>query len=146
MSGILCVYLNNRLYGIKISEIIEIVEELPLTGLFRVPDFIEGVTNLRGKIFAVLNFSKFVNLPSASTKDNKKMFIVVQIKSGKEAILSVSKIKEVLWLHQNDFHELPDTIDEREKKYLENIIKTDKHPIPVIDMKKLLEDEVWKKL
>jgi purine-binding chemotaxis protein CheW len=147
MSGVLCVYLNNRLYGIKISEVIEIVEELPLTELFRVPDFIEGVANLRGRIFTVINFAKFVNLSVKNhSSESKKMFIVLQIKSGKEAILTVSKIKEVKWLAQEDFHDLPDTIDEREKKYLKSVIKTDRQPIPVIDMNKLLEDEVWQKL
>jgi chemotaxis signal transduction protein len=36
MTGVLCVYLNGRLYGIRISEIIEIVEELPLTAKLKI--------------------------------------------------------------------------------------------------------------
>jgi purine-binding chemotaxis protein CheW len=124
-----------------------VVFDVALTELFRVPDYIEGVTNLRGRIFTVVNFSKFVNLPlSAETFNEDRKYIVLQIKSGKEAILSVAKIKEVLWLNPSDFHDLPDTIDEREKKYLENIIKTEKNPIPVIDMNKFLNDECWNQI
>lgn len=146
MTGVLCVFFYRRLYGIKISEVIEIVENLPLTNLFRVPDFIEGVANLRGRIFTVINFPKFVNLPLNYDESNKNMFIVVQLKSGKEAILSVSKISQVLWVKSDSFHELPDTINEIEKKYLECIVKTDSIPIPIIDIKKLLNDDIWKNL
>ncbi|HOK40965.1 MAG TPA: chemotaxis protein CheW [bacterium] len=145
MQGIVCFNLANRIYGIKIEEISEIVDELSITPLFKVPIFLEGVTNLRGKIIAVINFAKLVNLPG-ETKTEKRKLIIVQSKSEKEAAILVDNIKEVKWTNPEDFQEVPDTVDEAEKKYLINLIKTEEMPIPVIDVRKLLEDEMWQNI
>lgn len=149
MQGIVCFLLTNRVYGIKIEEISEILDEIPITSLFKVPVFLEGVTNLRGKILAVIDFAKLVNLPvkkNIQDEEKKRKIIVVQTDTGKEAAIIADYIKEVKWIENISFQELPDTIDEQEKKYLINIIKTDEQPIPVIDIKKVLEDEVWGKI
>ena len=146
MRGILCFYFYKRAYGIDIESIKEIVEELPVTELFRTPTCLPGVTNLRGKILAVINFAELFNLPKNGDYPNKRKFIVISEKGGKEAALIVDDIIEVKWLEELAFQEAPDTIDENENKYLANIIKTEKSPIPVIDVKKLLNDEIWKNI
>jgi len=135
---LVCFYFYKRAYGIDIESIKEIVEELPVTELFRTPTCLPGVTNLRGKILAVINFAELFNLPKNGDYPNKRKFIVISEKGGKEAALIVDDIIEVKWLEELAFQEAPDTID--------NIIKTEKSPIPVIDVKKLLNDEIWKNI
>lgn len=147
MRGILCFHFNKKMYGINIEEIKEIVEELPIAPLFRVPECLSGVTNLRGKILAVINMTLLFNSrPLNYTNTAPRKFIIVGDTDNREAALIVDDIVEVKWLDENSFQETPDTIDESENKYLSNLIKTGGSPIPVVDIKKLLGDELWKNI
>ncbi len=146
MNGILYFYIYKRIYGIKIESVIELVEEQSITELFRTPSSLPGVTNLRGKILAVINIAELFNIRSSIKRAEKRKFIIISEPAGKEAALIVDDILEVKWLDEFSFQEIPDTIDENEKKYLLYLIKTDGSPIPVIDSVKLLNDDIWKNI
>ncbi len=139
-------YIYKRIYGIDICSIKEIVEELAVTKLFRTPEILPGVTNLRGKILAVINIGELFKLQAANNKNTKRKFIIITEPNGKEAALTVDNIIEVKWINENDFQDIPETIENEEKKFLSALIQTNASPIPVIDAKKLLEDEIWKKI
>ena len=60
--------LDNEDYAIAITKIQEIILMKPITRIPQVPDFIEGLINLRGSVIPIVNLRKrFGLLPASST-------------------------------------------------------------------------------
>lgn len=62
--------LNNKEYTIPILKVREVIKSPALTKLPLVPHYVEGVTNLKGRILAVVNLKKLVGLEGKSLGDN----------------------------------------------------------------------------
>jgi len=58
--------MNGNEYTIPILKVQEIVNLPNVTKLPQASDYLEGVTNLRGKIIPIINLKKMVGLPSES--------------------------------------------------------------------------------
>lgn len=61
--------LNDKEYTIPILKVREIIKSPALTRLPLVPDYLEGVTNLKGRVLAVVNLKKLVGLAGGITGD-----------------------------------------------------------------------------
>lgn len=61
--------LNDKEYTIPILKVREIIKSPALTKLPLVPHYVEGVTNLKGKVVAVVNLKKLVGLNGHSMGD-----------------------------------------------------------------------------
>lgn len=61
--------LNDKEYTIPILKVREIIKSPALTRLPLVPDYVEGVTNLKGRVLAVVNLKKLVGLAAGATGD-----------------------------------------------------------------------------
>ena len=59
--------LDNEDYAIAITKIQEIILMKPITRIPQVPDFIEGLINLRGSVIPIVNLRKRFGLPPASS-------------------------------------------------------------------------------
>ena len=59
--------LDNEDYAIAITKIQEIILMKPITRIPQVPDFIEGLINLRGSVIPIVNLRKRFGLPSAKS-------------------------------------------------------------------------------
>ena len=57
--------LDNEDYAIAITKIQEIILMKPITRIPQVPDFIEGLINLRGSVIPIVNLRKRFGLPPA---------------------------------------------------------------------------------
>ncbi len=58
--------LDNEDYAIAITKIQEIILMKPITRIPQVPDFIEGLINLRGSVIPIVNLRKRFGLPARS--------------------------------------------------------------------------------
>lgn len=61
--------LNDKEYTIPILKVREIIKSPALTRLPLVPGYVEGVTNLKGRVLAVVNLKKLVGLTGGTTGD-----------------------------------------------------------------------------
>ena len=102
MAGIAGKYLTFRLageeYGIGILQVCEIIGLLPITMVPRMPDFVRGVINLRGKVIPVIDLRLKFGLQSV--EDTKQTcVIVVEVKCADGTTLMgllVDTVSEVL--------------------------------------------------
>ncbi|MEK6726095.1 MAG: chemotaxis protein CheW [Deltaproteobacteria bacterium] len=62
--------LNDKEYTIPILKVREVIKSPTLTKLPLVPHYVEGVTNLKGRVLAVVNLKKLVGLEGKSLGDN----------------------------------------------------------------------------
>ena len=53
-------------YGLDITAITEVIRPLKITALPRMPEFVEGVVNLRGAIIPIVDLRKRFGLPAGT--------------------------------------------------------------------------------
>ena len=63
-------------YGIETSHVREVVRLVDFTPLPGTPDFLVGVTNLRGEILAVVDLRKFLGVPGARLTDLSRLIVL----------------------------------------------------------------------
>lgn len=98
LSKYLTFQLNQENYAIPILKIKEIIGMMPITQVPRLPDFIKGVINLRGKIIPVMDLRLKFGLESRPY-DERTSIVVMELESdnGKRTSgMVVDAVDEVL--------------------------------------------------
>lgn len=117
--------LNEEEFVIEIERVKEIVRVPLVTRVSMAPDFVEGVTNLRGDILQVVNFHKIMELDNQPITD-KSRIIVLDDKNVLAAII-VDSVSEVIEVEKEAVQSTPDIIAANKAKFLKGIIKPDRH-------------------
>ena len=68
--------LDNEDYAIAITKIQEIILMKPITRIPQVPDFIEGLINLRGSVIPIVNLRKRFGLSTRPVDDETRTIVV----------------------------------------------------------------------
>lgn len=66
------VQLGREIYGLNVLSVFDIKPAEHITRVPRVPKWVAGVTNLRGRIFSVVDLRLFFNLPEGDRKGNNE--------------------------------------------------------------------------
>jgi len=103
--------LQNESYGIDVLKVREIIRLTNITAVPRMPDYVKGVINLRGKIIPVIDLRLRFGFTGAKDTD-LTCIIVVQVKmpDGKNTQMGlvVDGVEEVINLAASDIEETPD--------------------------------------
>ncbi len=95
--------LNADSYCIALDFVKEVLKDTSITNVPGIPDFIEGIMNLRGDYITVINLKKFLGLDS-STQPDKKPVIIIKCNELKLALL-IDKINELFEFQESDLLE-----------------------------------------
>ena len=98
--------LNSDSYCIALDYVKEVLKDTSITKVPGIPDFIEGIMNLRGDYITVINLKKFLGLESAAVLD-KKPVIIIKCNELKLALL-IDKINELFEFQENELLEQGD--------------------------------------
>ena len=106
MSGKYLIFrLGEETYGLEIMKVREIVSLVDITTVPRMPAFIRGVINLRGRVIPVMDLSTRFGMPdSARTAAN--CIIVVYVRDMEMGVI-VDNVREVLYVPETDIEETP---------------------------------------
>ena len=85
--------LNNDYYCIALDYVKEVLKDTLITHIPGIPNFIEGIMNLRGDYITVINLKKFLGLEDYVVTD-KKPVVIVKCNELKLALL-IDKINEL---------------------------------------------------
>jgi purine-binding chemotaxis protein CheW len=103
--------LGRESYGIAVLKIREIIRLLEITPVPRMPDYVKGVINLRGKVIPVVDLRVRFGL-SHTDNTERTCIVVVQVNlpSGAKPLMGlvVDAVEEVLNLVDKDIEETPD--------------------------------------
>lgn len=89
---------DNQVYGLGIMRVREIIRPLDITRIPRVPEFLRGVINLRGKVIPVIDLRMTFGMPAIEL-GSESVIIVVQYRCGNQdttAGILVDEVVEVL--------------------------------------------------
>ncbi|HET6514301.1 MAG TPA: protein phosphatase CheZ [Thermodesulfovibrionales bacterium] len=130
-------HLNASEYTIPILKVREIVSMPAITRMPQAPEYIEGVTNLRGSVIPIVNLKKLVNLGDNGNRGNK----IIVVASGRmtfgilvDGITGVINIDESSIEHPKKF--LNDNVEQ-----IEGVAKLEDRLVVLLDTKKLLPSE-----
>lgn len=125
-------------YAVSMTNILEIAELNYLTIVPNLPEWIVGVTNLRGDILSVLDFRAFLGLPQEELTDSQRM-LVSQTADGE--ITTGIVVDSVLGMESIDMARVEEikTVEEnRLTPFLKSVREEDGGLVSVIDLEALL--------
>jgi purine-binding chemotaxis protein CheW len=97
-------------YGLEIIKVQEIIGLMPITKVPRVPEYMRGVINLRGRIIPTIDLRSKFALPVVEDTD-KTCIIVVEVMSSKGKVnvgIIVDQVAEVLDVAANEIDHAPE--------------------------------------
>jgi len=98
--------LGEEEYGLEIMKVREIIGLMDITRVPRMPEFVRGVINLRGKVIPVLDLRMKFNMDKAEDTD-QTCIIVVDIESTLMGVV-VDEVSEVMNISEEDIEETPE--------------------------------------
>ncbi|MDI1471799.1 MAG: protein phosphatase CheZ [Thermodesulfovibrio sp.] len=128
--------LNENEYIIPILKVQEIIKIPQITKMPGVPYYVEGITNLRGRVIPVVNLKRLLSLPE-ETEGNK----VIVISSGKITFGAlVDNITGVVNIDESTI-EQADEFMQQSQSQIEGVARLNDRLLILLDIKKLIPTE-----
>jgi purine-binding chemotaxis protein CheW len=137
-------YLTFRLgaeeFGLEILKVQEIIKMMDITRVPRMPEYMRGVINLRGKVIPVIDLRLKFDMESRDTTD-KTCVIVVQIShEGAQKIMGVvvDEVSEVLDVGSEQIEPPPQFDATVESQFILGMGKIGKKVVMLLDVDRIL--------
>ncbi len=131
--------LGDEEYGIDILKVQEIRGYDQVTRIANTPDFIKGVTNLRGVIVPIIDLRIKFSQPDVDYNDNT-VVIVLNLDQRVVGIV-VDGVSDVLSLTQEQIRPAPEFAVTMSGEYLTGLGALDERMLILVDIEKLLNSE-----
>ncbi len=137
--------LANEHYGVEIGAVESIIKLQPITVVPHAPEFVEGITNLRGTVLPVVDLRKRFGLPTKET--TRETRIVVAEMDGTQVGMMVDAVTEVLRVDGEEIEPpspIVATVDgdwSSRNAFIPGIAKVDGRLIILLDLKRVLSPE-----
>ncbi len=135
--------LGRELFGVKVSEVREVIEYKQVFKVPRVPDYLKGVINLRGEVVPVIDLhSRFFNTLCTVTKTTSIVIVEVDDDNHKIPIgVIIDQVKAVTELYQNSIESVPEIGNKIRSDYIEGIGKVEDQFVILLRMQNILNIE-----
>jgi len=141
--------LSNEEYAFRVNDVEEVLRFQKITMVPTMPDYVLGITSLRGKVIPVIDLktrlglqekSLKTNSPAAGPADNPEtgkhsgMENKILIISGPKGMIgaTIDKVMGVVRLPLSGMLQPPGHLDEKELKFIEGIVVIEKRFISII--------------
>ncbi|MGE5417048.1 MAG: chemotaxis protein CheW [Acidobacteriota bacterium] len=135
--------LGNESYGIPILKVREIIGMMGITHVPKMPEFVKGVINLRGKIIPVIDLRRKFGLTDREY-DDRTCIIVVEIanESGSQQNgLAVDAVSEVINIDKESIELPPSFGNQQEPGFLTGMGKVKDKVIMLLDIDRILDSD-----
>jgi len=136
--------LHGEEYAVEITKVKEIILLEGVTRVPQMPDFIEGIINLRGNVIPVIDLRKRFGLPCPEPDDHTR--IVVTRMGDRIVGLIVDSVSQVMKIPQSNIQDPPDTIAGLAGEYLTGVGKIDERLIILLDIEKIMSADEMQSL
>ena len=130
-------------YGIPILKVREIIRLLEITPIPRMPEYVKGVINLRGKIVPVIDLRLKFGLPKAETTNRTCIVVtyVAMASATKLMGLIVDALEEVHQFTADEMEPAPDFGRGVSTSYIQNMAKIKGQVKALLNIDKIVEDD-----
>ncbi len=133
-------YINDVIYGIGLSMVIEIISIQEITRIPNLPAYTKGIINLRGKIVPVIDVRLRFGLPEKEY-DDMTCIIVVHLDDMNIGLIA-DQVYEVTAAEDTMLRSLPEFNDKKSSTFLESIGKLGSDLILNIDCRRLFYEDL----
>jgi purine-binding chemotaxis protein CheW len=124
-------------FGVEVSKVVEILKTQKAYPLPELPDFLSGVTTVRGEVISLLDLRRRFGIKSSLKKER---IIIVRCDEEKIGLL-VDEIKEIVSLATEEIISPPSIFKGFKRKYLAGLGKKDNSIIILLNIDDLLTSE-----
>jgi purine-binding chemotaxis protein CheW len=130
--------LENTQYAVPLSNVIEMGRVPKITFVPRLPDWVRGVTNLRGDILAVIDLRALLGIASANEIEFSRMLVVRSGQSELMTGLVVDQVKGIQELANDEIRPPVTFIEDKICDFLLGVHGSGEQLLAVIDMERFL--------
>lgn len=131
--------IGDRIYGVDISYLTEIIGIPHITVIPGIPSYIKGVINVRSKVVPVIDIRSRFDLPEKEY-DDKTCTVIINYLDIQVGII-VDQVQEVLSVKAENKAEIPALERVNNNKFIEYILEINDSIKMILDVKKLIFDD-----
>lgn len=131
--------LGSEHFGVEIASVESIIKMQSITKLPHVPNFVEGVTNLRGKVLPIIDLRKRFGLEPKQADKNSRIIVVSLHQS--EVGMIVDEVSEVLTVPNGAVEPAPAITTTVDSAFITGIAKLGPRLVILLDLHRILMNE-----
>ncbi len=131
--------LDNVFYGVNVHQVREVKNFEGVTPVPYAPNYVKGVTNLRGEVIPVIDLRKRFGMVEQKEHESTGIMIIVQDKHPIGVM--VDSVMEVLTLPKDDIETNPDSLIVDKSEAVLGVAKHDKDLIILLDLMKVVSKD-----
>jgi purine-binding chemotaxis protein CheW len=128
--------LADEFYGVDIACVESIIKMQEITRMPKSPVFVEGITNLRGKVLPVIDLEKRFDIPPRERNHDTRIMVVNIDKI--EVGMIVSAVSEVLTVEDASIEPAPPMVTTINSNFISGIARIDKRLVILLDLDQVL--------
>jgi purine-binding chemotaxis protein CheW len=128
--------LGSEQFGVNISAVESIIKVQAITRVPHSPDFVEGVTNLRGRVLPVVDLRKRFDVTCKPVDENNR--IIISCADGQAVGMIVDGVSEVLTISEAVVDPAPAITNGLNSSFITGIAKLDQRLIILLDLEQML--------
>ena len=132
--------LGDEEYGADINQVREIIRTGTVTPVPDSPDFIKGVSNVRGEIPVIIDLKARFFLPPTKREVEDKHIIITEQEKNIFGLL-VDEVTEVLRIPETEIKSAPELVTRIDREYVSGGITLENRLIILLDLSKVLSEE-----
>ncbi|MBI4685294.1 MAG: chemotaxis protein CheW [Nitrospirae bacterium] len=128
-------------FAFRVSDIEEILRFQRITNVPRVPDYILGITSLRGKIIPVIDLRKRFSIFDAGDTFSDVSLRKILILKGSKGLFGaqIDRVRGVIRILQSEISEPPAHLTEAQIIFVEGVVLHKNRFVSIINMEELIE-------
>jgi len=133
--------LGSEIYGVLVKKVREILRINNISPVPGAPDYIVGITNIRGNVVSVIDGRRRMNLTSKEHTDLTRM-IVMESEDDIVAVV-VDNVSDIIDLPESLIDSRPNLNKAEGSKYITGVIAHTDDLIIILDSEKFITDEQY---
>jgi purine-binding chemotaxis protein CheW len=129
--------IGDTVYGIEIEYINEIIGIEHITVVPKIPDYIKGIINIRGKMVPVISVRKRFGMEEIPY-DDRTCIIVLEFENGIQVGIIVDRVQEVVVVDKDIISKTPDCKNVNTNRYIKSIVNDNDGIKLLLDCDKLI--------
>lgn len=128
--------LGKENYGVDVTQAKEVFRSEHFTRIPGTPDFVVGVTNLRGQIISIIDIRPFLGLPA--TRPSQEIWLIVTDVRGGLVGVMVDRINEAVRIHKSAIQPPVATISGAQASFTTGQIVQGSNILVMLDLAKIM--------
>lgn len=131
-------YIDGQIFAIPSSLVVEIVRIQAITPMPKLPPYVRGVINLRGKIVPLIDLRLKLSKPEPEY-DDQTSIVVTQSEDASIGLI-VDSVDDVTDISATDVNETPSLGREKNNPFVTGIVTLSKGPALLLNLKRILSE------